>query len=72
MHIRVLEGTPESQAALLAGLDLLVAISYVDDTEVGAEGRGGADGGGREGECVLRIRGCSRECMCCGFGFVLC
>lgn len=32
-HIRVLESTPEN-AALIMGLDYLINISYVDDTEV--------------------------------------
>ncbi|XP_078432688.1 protein EXPORTIN 1A-like isoform X2 [Wolffia australiana] len=33
-HIRVLETTPENRAALLLGLEYLIGISYVDDTEV--------------------------------------
>ncbi|XP_010931803.1 protein EXPORTIN 1A [Elaeis guineensis] len=33
-HIRVLESTPENRAALLLGLEYLIGISYVDDTEV--------------------------------------
>ncbi|XP_026401842.1 protein EXPORTIN 1A-like [Papaver somniferum] len=33
-HIRVLEVTPENIAALLMGLEYLIGISYVDDTEV--------------------------------------
>eukprot|EP01018_Ginkgo_biloba_P022931 Gb_02785 [translate_table: standard] len=33
-HIRILEMTPENQAALLMGLGYLIDISYVDDTEV--------------------------------------
>ncbi|MCL7034658.1 hypothetical protein MKW94_004053 [Papaver nudicaule] len=33
-HIRVLEGAPENIAALQLGLDYLIGISYVDDTEV--------------------------------------
>ncbi|KAH9322911.1 hypothetical protein KI387_017550, partial [Taxus chinensis] len=33
-HIRILESTPENQAALLMGLEYLIGISYVDDTEV--------------------------------------
>lgn len=33
-HIRVLETTPENRAALLMGLQYLISISYVDDTEV--------------------------------------
>ncbi|MCL7029238.1 hypothetical protein MKW94_000042, partial [Papaver nudicaule] len=33
-HIRVLEATPENIAALLMGLEYLISISYVDDTEV--------------------------------------
>ncbi|ERN19641.1 hypothetical protein AMTR_s00062p00152740 [Amborella trichopoda] len=33
-HIRVLESTPENRAALLMGLEYLIGISYVDDTEV--------------------------------------
>ncbi|KAM0943808.1 putative importin-beta domain, armadillo-like helical, exportin-1/Importin-beta [Dioscorea sansibarensis] len=33
-HIRILESTPESRAALLMGLEYLINISYVDDTEV--------------------------------------
>ncbi|XP_010276735.1 PREDICTED: protein EXPORTIN 1A [Nelumbo nucifera] len=33
-HIRVLESTPESISALLMGLEYLIGISYVDDTEV--------------------------------------
>ncbi|RWW08697.1 hypothetical protein GW17_00027843 [Ensete ventricosum] len=32
-HIRVLE-SPENRAALLMGLEYLIGISYVDDTEV--------------------------------------
>ncbi|RWR93408.1 protein EXPORTIN 1A [Cinnamomum micranthum f. kanehirae] len=33
-HIRVLETTPENRSALLMGLEYLIGISYVDDTEV--------------------------------------
>ncbi|GLJ31785.1 hypothetical protein SUGI_0639370 [Cryptomeria japonica] len=33
-HIRILESTPENQTALLMGLEYLIGISYVDDTEV--------------------------------------
>ncbi|KAJ4953649.1 hypothetical protein NE237_030481 [Protea cynaroides] len=33
-HIRILETTPENRAALLLGLEYLIGISYVDDTEV--------------------------------------
>ncbi|KAG5376706.1 hypothetical protein IGI04_041302 [Brassica rapa subsp. trilocularis] len=33
-HIRVLESTPEFVTLLLAGLEYLINISYVDDTEV--------------------------------------
>ncbi|KAL2556439.1 Protein EXPORTIN 1A [Forsythia ovata] len=33
-HIRVLESTPENINALLMGLEYLINISYVDDTEV--------------------------------------
>lgn len=33
-HIRVLESTNENVAALLMGLEYLLNISYVDDTEV--------------------------------------
>ncbi|CAA7405603.1 unnamed protein product [Spirodela intermedia] len=33
-HIRVLESTAENRAALLMGLEYLISISYVDDTEV--------------------------------------
>lgn len=33
-HIRILESTPENQTALLLGLEYLIGISYVDDTEV--------------------------------------
>lgn len=33
-HIRILESTAESRAALLMGLEYLINISYVDDTEV--------------------------------------
>jgi exportin-1 len=33
-HIRVLESTPEVVSLLLAGLEYLINISYVDDTEV--------------------------------------
>lgn len=33
-HINLLESTPESQQALLAGLEYLVNISFVDDVEV--------------------------------------
>lgn len=33
-HIAVLEGTQENQAILLMGLEYLIGISYVDDTEV--------------------------------------
>ncbi|XP_020080083.1 protein EXPORTIN 1A-like [Ananas comosus] len=33
-HIQVLESTPENRAALLLGLEYLIWISYVDDTEV--------------------------------------
>ncbi|PKI39484.1 hypothetical protein CRG98_040160 [Punica granatum] len=33
-HIRVLESTPENATSLILGLDYLINISYVDDTEV--------------------------------------
>ncbi|CAM6105957.1 unnamed protein product [Calypogeia fissa] len=33
-HIGVMETTPDNQAVLLMGLDYLIGISYVDDTEV--------------------------------------
>lgn len=33
-HIRVLEATQENISVLLAGLEYLIDISYVDDTEV--------------------------------------
>lgn len=33
-HIRVLESSPENISALLLGLEYLINISYVDDTEV--------------------------------------
>ncbi|KAF5195132.1 Exportin 1a [Thalictrum thalictroides] len=33
-HIRVLESTAENKSALLMGLEYLIGISYVDDTEV--------------------------------------
>ncbi|KAJ4837330.1 Exportin-1 [Turnera subulata] len=33
-HIRVLESSPENMSALQLGLDYLISISYVDDTEV--------------------------------------
>jgi hypothetical protein len=33
-HIRVLETTQENITALLMGLEYLINISYVDDTEV--------------------------------------
>lgn len=33
-HIRVLETNQENIAALLMGLEYLISISYVDDTEV--------------------------------------
>ena len=33
-HIRVLESAPDTVALLLAGLEYLINISYVDDTEV--------------------------------------
>ncbi|KAK9095683.1 hypothetical protein Scep_027152 [Stephania cephalantha] len=33
-HIRVLESTAENRAALLMGLEYLIGISYVEDTEV--------------------------------------
>eukprot|EP01018_Ginkgo_biloba_P010449 Gb_26953 [translate_table: standard] len=33
-HIRILETTPDNRAALLMGLEYLISISYVDDTEV--------------------------------------
>ncbi|XP_073003374.1 protein EXPORTIN 1A-like [Typha latifolia] len=33
-HIRILEATPENRATLLLGLEYLIGISYVDDTEV--------------------------------------
>jgi len=33
-HIGVLETSPENQTALLMGLEYLIGISYVDDTEV--------------------------------------
>jgi exportin-1 len=32
--MRILEITPENRAALLLGLEYLIGISYVDDTEV--------------------------------------
>lgn len=35
-HAPALEATEELRAALLAGLDTLVSISYVDDDEVGS------------------------------------
>ena len=38
-HLGVLEGSEELRAALVAGLDTLVAISYVDDDEVGGRAR---------------------------------
>ncbi len=34
MHINLLETTPENQALLLAGLDYLIMISYVEESEV--------------------------------------
>ncbi|XP_057450161.1 protein EXPORTIN 1A-like [Lotus japonicus] len=34
VHIRILESTQENIAALLSGLEYLINISYVDDTEV--------------------------------------
>ncbi|XP_078175764.1 protein EXPORTIN 1A-like [Carex rostrata] len=34
VHIRVLETAPENRAALLVGVEYLIGISYVDDTEV--------------------------------------
>lgn len=34
VHIRILESTQENIAALLVGLEYLINISYVDDTEV--------------------------------------
>ena len=33
-HIGVLETTTENQSVLLMGLEYLIGISYVDDTEV--------------------------------------
>jgi exportin-1 len=33
-HIRILEASPETRAALLLGLEYLTGISFVDDTEV--------------------------------------
>nr|XP_029117536.1 protein EXPORTIN 1A isoform X2 [Elaeis guineensis] len=33
-HIRILESTAENRAALLLGVEYLIGISYVDDTEV--------------------------------------
>lgn len=33
-HISILESTPENRTALLLGLEYLIGISYVDDTEV--------------------------------------
>ncbi|EER98405.2 hypothetical protein BDA96_02G120800 [Sorghum bicolor] len=33
-HMRILEKTPENRAALLLGLDYLLEISFVDDTEM--------------------------------------
>uniref|UniRef100_A0A0E0KLT2 Importin N-terminal domain-containing protein n=1 Tax=Oryza punctata TaxID=4537 RepID=A0A0E0KLT2_ORYPU len=33
-HMRILEASPENRAALLLGLEYLIGISYVDDTEV--------------------------------------
>nr|CAD1832101.1 unnamed protein product [Ananas comosus var. bracteatus] len=33
-HMRVLESTPENRAALLLGLEYLIGISYIEDTEV--------------------------------------
>ncbi|CAN6308416.1 unnamed protein product [Urochloa humidicola] len=33
-HMRILEITPDNRAALLLGLEYLIGISYVDDTEV--------------------------------------
>ncbi|XP_042513165.1 protein EXPORTIN 1A [Macadamia integrifolia] len=33
-HIRILETAPENRSALLLGLEYLIGISYVDDTEV--------------------------------------
>lgn len=33
-HIRVLESSQENIGALLVGLEYLINISYVDDTEV--------------------------------------
>ncbi|PUZ69349.1 hypothetical protein GQ55_2G100800 [Panicum hallii var. hallii] len=33
-HIRILESTPENRAALLLGLDYLIEISFVEDTEM--------------------------------------
>ena len=33
-HIRVLESSPENISALVWGLEYLINISYVDDTEV--------------------------------------
>jgi len=37
-HLGVLESSEELRAALVQGLDTLVAISYVDDDEVGVGG----------------------------------
>lgn len=33
-HIQVLESAPANRGGLLMGLDYLIGISYVDDTEV--------------------------------------
>lgn len=33
-HVRVLETTPDNRHVLLMGLEYLIAISYVEDTEV--------------------------------------
>jgi hypothetical protein len=34
VHIRILESTQENITTLLLGLEYLISISYVDDTEV--------------------------------------
>jgi hypothetical protein len=33
-HMRVLETAPENRTALLMGLEYLIGISYVEDTEI--------------------------------------
>ncbi|KAM3280423.1 hypothetical protein ACQJBY_047297 [Aegilops geniculata] len=46
-HIRILEASAENRAALLVGLEYLIGISYVDDTEVfKAQMIPGVDGSG--------------------------